>query len=239
MEQRDHAKKFLDKEPLKNSYLIARLDDEERNIYINDDPEAVLIESDGYISMRGHKKGMISLLSDLEENEYRFHAVDNVGYEAAEAVVQVENDRSTWFFKRPRKYFEQPVIEAEELSEDDAEEINKYWGLQGSDSTDYIAERIRKGPAYGIKRDGELVAWTLTHYITKDVLNLGFLHVKEDWRREGFAKAITEHMCKHAEKNDLIPVVDIFQDNKPSISLAETLGFQRISEHHWFGGIKG
>ncbi len=236
MERRNRAKRFLNEEPLKNSYLIAKLDDEDVDLYINDEPEAVLIEYDGYISMRGEKNSLINLLSELKNKEYRFHAIDNAAFEAVKEVVDIEDDRPTWFFKRPNTYFEEPDLKVEELEVEDAEVINEYWGLQGSDSTDYIAERIRKAPAYGIRRHGELVAWTLTHYVTDDVLNLGFLHVKRDWRREGFAKDITEHMCKYAEENNQVPVVDIFKTNKPSISLAETLGFQRISEHHWFNG---
>ncbi len=238
MEPRTLAKRFLDNDPLKNSYLIAKLDEEDIQLYLGEGHKSVLIESDGYISMRGDKNSLVDILSDLESQEYRFHAIDDKAFEAAKEVIEVKDDRPTWFFKRPKKYFEEPDLEVEELEVEDAEVINEYWGLQGSDSTDYIAERIRKGPAFGIRRGGELVAWTLTHYITKDVLNLGFLHVKRDWRREGFAKAITEHMCKHAEKNDQVPVVDIFKDNKPSVSLAETLGFKCISEHHWFSGIK-
>lgn len=231
------AKRFLDEEPLKNSYLIAKLDDENVNLYMKND-KAVLLESGGYISMRGEKNSLITLLSELKNKEYRFHAIDNTAFEAVKEVVKLEDDRPTWFLKRPKEYFEEPELEVEELDVKDAEIINEYWGLQGSDSTDYIAERIRKGPAYGIRRDGELAAWTLTHYMTDEVLNLGFLHVRRDWRREGFAKAITEHICRYAEENQQVPVVDIFKTNKPSISLAETLGFQRVSEHHWFNGMK-
>lgn len=232
------AKRFLQKEPLKNSYLIARLDDYDVIVYNDKDHKVVLIESDGYISMRGDKDGLVSVLSEIDDGEYRFHAVDNEGYQAAKKIISIEDDRPTWFYKRPSRNFEGPDIDVEKLVVGDAEEINKYWGLQGSDSTDYISERISNGPAYGIRRDGELVAWTLTHYITDQVLNLGFLHVKEDWRRRGFAKAITEQMCRYAEENGQIPVVDIFKDNEASISLAESLGFEQISEHHWFSGAK-
>jgi len=237
MEKIELAKEFLLDSPLKNSYLIARLD--EYNIHvgfsnkIEGEIEAVLIESEGYASMRGREKGITSLLHELEEGEYRFHAVDNEAYQVLEEVLELEDDHPTWFFKRPKRYFEEPKLDVDELVLDDAEVINEHWGLQGTDSTDYISERIENGPAFGIRRDGELVAWSLTHYMTEQVINLGFLHVKEGWRRKGFAKAITEHMCRYAEKNGQTPVVDIFKDNDASISLAESLGFQCISEHHW------
>ncbi len=241
-EKRKKAKEFLSQEPVINCYQLARVDEEKADVFLDDEdhPRATLIMSDGIVTTRGMKDAVEELLLDhLEENEeYRFHAVDPQSFKAVEEVAEVEDDRETWLYIRLYEKVEEPKNEVVPLKEEDALEINKYWGLGGEDSTDYIKERIKQGPAYGIRKKGELVAWTLTHFVTDEVMVLGMLHVKKDWRRKGLAKDITERMCRVGEKRDLIPAVQIFKDNEPSLSLAEDLGFEMRGEHHWFNGIK-
>ncbi|MGM0510583.1 MAG: GNAT family N-acetyltransferase, partial [Thermoplasmatota archaeon] len=178
----------------------------------------------------------VDLLKQVPEGEYRFHSVGPEGFRASEEVVKDIDDHPTWMFKRPQDAFREPEHETVELLEEDSEVIDQFWNLSGGDSTDYIEDRISNGPAYGIRRDGDLVAWCLTHHVTESAMTLGFLHVKEDWRGRGFAKSVTESMCQYALENGLIPVIDIFKDNEPSLDLAKSLGFQKIGENHWFGG---
>lgn len=239
---RKRAKEYFRKEPVVNSYQIARLKEDESEVKVareHDTIKGVLIKKDSTITLRGEESGLKKLMKDFENGkEFRFHAVDPISFEALKNLLDIEDDRPTWLLKRI--YFEpgKPDSEVRCLRKDDAEIINEYWGLSGSDSTDYIKERIEKGPAYGIRRNGELVGWCLTHFVTDRTMMLGMLHIKEDWRRKGFAKDLTEKLCSEAREKDLIPAVQIFKDNEPSLSLAKGLGFEIRGEHHWFNGSK-
>ncbi len=240
MSDAEKALELLSVAPIRYSYLIARLDSPDSNVrvYIEDETNAVLIKRDETITMMGKESSVVELLEELEPGEYRFHAVEPVAFRAAERILYDIDDRPTWMLKRPPEALGEPMTEVEPLNEDDAEVINKYWGLGDRDSYDYIASRIRDGPAFGISRNGELVAWSLTHYITDKAAAFGFLHVKEGWRRKGFAKSITEALHKEVLKKGLIPVIDVFKDNHPSLKLSQSLGFVEIGENHWFSASK-
>lgn len=238
----EKAKKFLSQEPIINCYQLARVDEERSDIFLDEeeDPQGVLILSNETATMRGMKGAIKNLISDhLEKNKkYRFHAIDPQSFKPVKDSIDVEEDRETWLLIRLYEEVKEPESEVVPLEEEDAPEINEYWGLGSDDSTDYIKRRIKEGPAYGIRKDGELAAWSLTHFITDEVIVLGMLHVKEHWRRRGLAKDITEVMCKKGEERGLIPAVQIFKDNEPSLSLAEDLGFEMRGEHHWFDGTR-
>jgi len=239
---RSTARGYLSREPVVNSYQLARLNEEETEVFLKDDMETsgVLLRKEGTITMRGCFEAMKELLAENIKvgEEYRFHAVDPNSFRAVQEVLEVEDDRPTWLCRREYERAREPDIDVEALKEEDALVINEYWGLSDSDSTDYIKERITKGPAFGIRREGELVGWSLTHFITETTMVLGMLHIKEEWRRRGFAKEITEKLCLKAEKDGLIPAVQIFKDNEPSISLALDLGFEIRADHHWFNGFR-
>ncbi len=237
------VKKYLQKEPVVNSYQLARLEEKDTEIFasIKDDKvSAILIKKDETITIRGDGVQMEKLLKEnLDEGRiYRFHAVDPISFEISKAVVEVEDDRPTWLLKRTYREPIFPESEIQPLEDKDARIINDYWGLSDTDSTDYIKQRIRKGPAYGIRKNGDLIGWSLTHFITDQTIMFGMLHIKKDWRRMGFAKEITEKLCLDAKDMNLIPAVQIFKDNSPSLSLARDLGFEIRGEHHWYSGKK-
>lgn len=239
MNRYEAAKKFLSKKSLKNSYLLADVDEAELKMDDEEDPKAIITIFDNSISMRGKVEALRPLLREILEGEHRFHSVDDTSFEAAEDILDVEDDHPTWMLKREPEHYQEPSVEVEQARVEDAEVINEYWGLGSEDSTSYIKSRIREGPGYVIRRDGRPVAWCLTHYISDSAMSLGFLHVIEEYRRQGFARSLTEAICQEALDMDVTPVVDIFQDNEASLSLAEGLGFEKIAENHWFTGIMG
>ncbi len=241
-EKRTAAKDFLSREPIVNSYQIARLNEDVSEVFLKEDERlsGVLIIKDGTVTMRGSFKAVKELLDEhmIEDKEYRFHAVDPNSFRAAEQVLEVEDDRPTWLLRREYEEPIEPEIEVSRLKKKDADVINEYWGLSDTDSTDYIKHRIEEAPAYGVRRDGELVGWCLTHFLTDEAMVLGMLHIKKEWRRKGFAKALTEKLCLKADEKNIVPAVQIFKDNEPSISLASDLGFEIRADHHWFDGVK-
>ena len=236
MSRKETAYKFLSEDVLRNSYLISRL--EEGDIYLDDEsnPKAVMVNNDNYISMRGEVDILVDLIRDLKPDKSHFHSIDPVSFEAAGRYVKDIDDHPTWMMYRTEEAFGEPKTEVDELNLSDVPIINENWGPGEEGSSDYISHRIKEGPGYGIRKNGELVAWLLTHYITDSAICLGFLHVKEEWRRNGFARDLTEVICNYAKDHELTPVVDIFQDNVASLSLSKSLGFKKIGENHWFEG---
>ncbi len=96
-------------------------------------------------------------------------------------------------------------------------------------SIDYIEERILNGIGAGIRKDGRLVAWALTH----DDGAIGFLHVLGDYRRRGYAARITEAMVSRLIAAGEVPFVHIEESNVASMGLAVKAGFRKDRRIHW------
>lgn len=96
-------------------------------------------------------------------------------------------------------------------------------------SIDYIEERILNGVGAGIRKDGRLVAWALTH----DDGAIGFMHVLEEYRRKGYARQITEAMVSRLAAAGEVPFVHIKESNTASMELAVKAGFRKDRRIHW------
>ena len=74
------------------------------------------------------------------------------------------------------------------------------------------------------------LAWAMTH----DDSAIGFLHVLEAYRRQGFAYELTVYLIHQLRQQGKIPFVHIEETNLKSIHLAMKLGFRKDRRVHWF-----
>lgn len=216
-----------------------------KDIFVDrmDDPRALMTTSFSepfFISMIGkNEEALVVLLDSLESGkEYRFHAVDRNIADLIREKFDVFRDDPSWLYVLPKRTIRGEVRhEVTPLEPDDAEAINEYWN-PGEDSTAYIRSRIENGPAFGIRVDGELVAWDATHLETDNAVMLGFLYVKEAFRKKGFALSIATTMGNAVLQKFKTPICHIFKDNEPSIKLTEEMGFKRRGEQVWLRAAK-
>ncbi|MDP4182136.1 MAG: GNAT family N-acetyltransferase, partial [Bacillota bacterium] len=96
-------------------------------------------------------------------------------------------------------------------------------------SVEYIEERINRGIGLGIKEDGKLIAWAITH----DDGAVGFLNVLEEFREKGYGMRITAVMIKQLLELGELPFVHIEEENTKSMSLALKAGFKKDRRAHW------
>jgi RimJ/RimL family protein N-acetyltransferase len=208
-----------------------------------DDPRALMTTSFSepvFISMVGrNEEALLTLLDFLEGGkEYRFHAVDRNIANLIRERFDVFKDDPSWLYVLPKRELRGEVRhEVTPLRAEDAETINEYWN-PGEDSTRYIRSRIEKGLAFGIRVDGELVAWDATHLETDNAVMLGFLYVKDGFRKMGFALSITTTMGNTVLQKRKTPICHIFKDNEPSIRFTEEMGFKRRGEQVWIRAVK-
>lgn len=96
-------------------------------------------------------------------------------------------------------------------------------------TVNYVEERIRNGDALGIRMDGKLVVWLITH----DDGAIGFMNVHEGYRRKGLATAVTSAMARRLLERGEIPLVHIEEDNYKSMNLALKTGFRKYGKYYW------
>lgn len=242
------ARGLLYTDPLWNAlpiYRVFHTSTGEQEILVDamEDPRALMTMSyhqPTLISMVGKKEEAIRMLLDHLEGgkEYRFHAVDRNIADLIREGFRVIWDNPSWLYTLARKDLRGEVRhEVSALRPEDADTINRYWN-PGEDSTHYIRRRIEKGLSYGIRVDGELVAWDATHLETDEVVMLGFLYVKEGFRQRGFAMSIATTMINAVFEKGKTPICHIFTDNEPSIRLTEEMGFRRRGEQVWLRAVR-
>lgn len=146
----------------------------------------------------------------------------------AEGTLEWKLSCIKFFFPDSKKV---PEVDAPitPLSVEDSEWIFKNGKYSEFTSTRYIREMIQKGPAIGIRQDGYLVAWVMTH----DDGAIGFLHVLPEYRSRGYAIALTCEMIRRVKRSGKIPFVHIEEENTSSIRLAKKLGFEEERKVHW------
>ena len=117
-----------------------------------------------------------------------------------------------------------------ELTPADAAYIYANYDYAAYTTEAFIAECINKGPSFGIREDGKLVAWIMT----QDDGAMGFLTVLQPYRRRGYGNLITAALIKELRASGKIPFVHIEEQNLKSMNLARKAGFIPDRHVHWF-----
>lgn len=121
--------------------------------------------------------------------------------------------------------FETPVPAPDgpvyELMPEDAGYIFSHYDYAYQTNEMYLAERIEKGPALGIREDGRLIAWIMTH----DDGAMGVLTVLPDYRRNGYGARVTLALIERLRRENRLPFVHIEESNEKSMGLSRKVGF--------------
>ena len=134
---------------------------------------------------------------------------------AVKAVLQnnkrIENERGI-----------EPEFKVRDLEAKDADFIFAHSHYQDFTSKAYIRERIAADCSAGIIINGELAAWGLTH----DDGALGFIHVREAFRKKGFARLIMQKLISDKRKDRKDIFLNVEPDNFKAKKLFSSLGFE-------------
>lgn len=122
-----------------------------------------------------------------------------------------------------------PCAEFRELQVSDAEYIYEHSDYKDFLSVDYILDRIEKGISSGMIINDNLAAWA----ITQDDGAIGFLHVRDEHRRNGYAYQIMLDMIHKVRAAGKIPLTYIEDSNTKSIRLMKKLGFSEDKQMIW------
>ena len=122
-----------------------------------------------------------------------------------------------------------PLTTVQPLRREDAEIVHEYWPYGDPQNLQYVLERIDRGITAGLRLDGTLVAWGLTHSSGA----MGFLHVLEEHRRHGYAQAVTTYLVGEIRRRGQTPFVYIDVNNTASLALAERLGMVQVEQAEW------
>ncbi len=170
------------------------------------------------------------LLEKIDLQKANFYGVENWVREYLELNHHVEKIFPTmrYIFPHSTVSFEQDH-EVNSLISEDADHIYSHSDYKDVTPVHYIEERIQNGISSGIRLDGVLVAWGITH----DDGALGFLNVLPEYRMNGLARSIMINMISQVLKQNKTPFANIVIGNEAPMRLVETFGFKYDRPLNW------
>lgn len=180
-----------------------------------------------YLNVK-NEKDLKELLKDTEKDQFFF---------CEEWVVPYIGDDSDFEWKLSCQkltlpnsvHVPNPLQNIFPLNISDARYIQNIHSYADFTDVPYIEERIKTGISYGIREEGKLVAWAMTH----DDGAIGFLYVLPEHRSKGYAQAITDKMILEIRRRGKLPFVHVEKDNIKSINLSKKVGFVPHSTVVW------
>jgi len=91
----------------------------------------------------------------------------------------------------------------------------------------HFVKRLETAPVYGyVNEKGELVATSGVGYLTEKSFSISYTETKPEYRGRGIAKCLTSLASEALIKKGLTGVYAADIKNKPSLGVAQSLGFQ-------------
>jgi GNAT superfamily N-acetyltransferase len=119
------------------------------------------------------------------------------------------------------------------VRDSDAVLIDSLWPYRSAKSLGTISTIIRSLPCVCARTvaDGRPVCWMVTYHYG----SIGMLHTVDSHRRQGLARAVVLALCNHLRivRSYMPPFCHIIDDNAPSRSLFESMGFVRRGTADW------
>lgn len=167
---------------------------------------------------------MIPVISQNREIEWELKTERLILPERAAVKAELQNNKS---IENERSIDSQFKIR--QLKPEDADFIFAHSHYREFTSKAYIRERIEADCSAGIINAGELAAWGLTH----DDGALGFIHVREAFRKKGFGRLVMQQLIRDKRKVNRDIFLNVETDNLKAKKLFYSLGFEFDREISW------
>ena len=123
-------------------------------------------------------------------------------------------------------------IQVNVLSESDSTRFISRWIVRGKRSIEYLwnarAETVRAGRYFTVFEKDEIASSAYISDIDYQGANIT-VGTGLKFRNKGFGKAVVSHATEWCFSHGYRPIYQVDINNKPSIKLAESLGFRKIS----------
>ncbi|TDO73376.1 FR47-like protein [Halanaerobium saccharolyticum] len=160
---------------------------------------------------------MIPVISKNREIEWKLKTERLILSEEAKKLSFLHNKA-----KQEEKIQTENDFELRKLKSQDADFIFAHSHYQDFTSKAYIKERIAADCSAGIFINEELAAWGLIH----DDGAVGFIHVRENFRKNGYAHLIMKKLIKNKRENGKDVFLNVEPDNSKAKKLFYSLGFE-------------
>ncbi len=230
---------FLQVDPLRNVGPIGRLAHDKgwRPLVLGDPVEAVVAIGPRpgqaiLVALEGRAAAEAVRL--LPPADYHLALSDiNLLTQLKEAFEVQWAHEAYFLFTRAEEFRPSGDLQPRPVTPSQAPLIASLW--DDEDRTDYIRERLQRGPSVGVWDGDKLVGWYGTHVVTDRSVSMGFLHVLEPYRGRGYAKMLTTALSRIILEGGRVPSCLVEVDNAASLAVHHAVGFQRYCRQGWVG----
>ncbi len=203
------------------------------------DIDVDMLNESVFIRLRNQESFVMLSASDRGEGEMllkrNIKGEDKAFYTVGEWPILTEGKNVKYHSQCVQLYLPEsvPVTEDEEgvisLTEEMAPYIHERYDHNHVISEEYIRERIRTGPAYGIMDQGILAGWVMTH----EEGTMGVLTVLPEYRRKGYAQKLNAALVRNLRALGKPCLVHIIKGNTASLALSEKSGMVYSCDVDW------
>ena len=146
---------------------------------------------------------------------------------------KLEGEWPCWHYQAPESYGPGEWDALGPLTDEDVSFVAGFWELGGDDKEMHVRDRVNRFHSVCIRENGRPVSWCGLHFEVQNIGNLGFAHTLEEHRRKGYASIVTKALVNRLSAQGMRATSHIIKDNKASMELSISLGFEIVGEHTW------
>lgn len=226
------AQKLLEKDLIRN-YCVLEMMKGAQDIDID------ILNESAFIRLNNQESFVMLSASTREDGENlikrNLKSNDKAFYTIGEWPILTEGKDVNYLSQCVQLYLPEsvPVTEDDEgiipLTEEMAPYIHERYDHKHILSQDYIRDRIRSGPAFGIMDQGILAGWVMTH----EEGTMGVLTVLPEYRRKGYAQKLNAALVRNLRELGKPCLVHIIKGNAASLSLSKKSGMVYSCDVNW------
>jgi len=152
--------------------------------------------------------------------------------ELLKSHYEVAGEWPSWHFLAPVNFDSGPWDEIGPIRLDEVPSISKYWTHSDFPEKE-IMEKVKKYDSACVRENGIPASWCGLHFDMEGVGNMGFAHTLDEHRRKGYASLVTKALVNRLAARNRRATVHVIKENRGSVSLCESMGFQVIGELAW------
>lgn len=240
---REDVRSLLDADPVHNAVVWNRVFQQAGyEVYTDGDPPRGVLAVQrvrrpgrpNFLAMHALDSEAAGRLSEgIPSGGTVIHLTDEFPLALLAARAEEFRPHPAWLFRLdPADFVDVLDPQVRPLTAEGARRVAKFWE-PGWPAEGYIRRRIEAGPTAAVFDGATPIAWALTHMVTDRVGLIGMVHVVEEHRRKGLARAVVAAVSRDLLANGKIPALHAFVENTASLALFPSLGFRKVTRQVW------
>ncbi len=239
--------RFLTEDPVRNAFALYDLEEEGDRVQCfaaveGDSFRGYLLAWHGRqypnVIVTGDEEAAEAMLPQAPPSPCTFLLVPGLVAAVEERRAISARRMMDFMMVEPTSFRSAKTQESIPLGKEDAEDLEILYRAVGEEHRKW-GDWAEKGLAYGIRREGRIVAAAGTHFVSRRCSLIGGVYTAPRFRRQGYAAVLTSAVTMDAlRRSDRVGLM-VVSDNKAAIRLYQKLGYRKGVRWAWLDSGTG